>query len=176
MKKLLLEFKLALLFLAKFLGIYLIGSVLYLLWLNIFIPYPDPITEIVTAQSSHLLNMWGYRTHTFIHKSAAIVSIVYNGNSVVSVYEGCNGVNVMIIFLGFIIAFSPVRKLMIFFVISGLGILHVVNLFRVAGLFLVADHFPTWLYFTHKYLFSLIIYSITFLLWYLWIRISKKIT
>lgn len=56
----------------------------------------------------------------------------------------------------------------------GILIIHLINLGRIYLLFLVALYRPNYLYFTHKYFFTGIIYIAIFALWYIWIIITKS--
>jgi exosortase/archaeosortase family protein len=59
---------------------------------------------------------------------------------------------------------------MFWFVPTGLLIIHVVNLARIGLLFFVAEYQPDFMYFTHKYFFTAILYIIIFLLWMIWVK------
>jgi exosortase family protein XrtF len=173
MKSLLVEFKPSLVFIARFLVLYLVTNAFYLFWLTRFRPAPDPVTHAVTNQTSWLLNGLGYSTSVLPNEGPATVSIVTGGQGVVSVYEGCNGINVVIVFLSFLIALGPWQRQLFSWAVFGVILIHMVNLARIAGLFAVALHFPSWLYFSHKYMFTLAIYSTVFLLWFLWVRQTR---
>lgn len=166
------EFKPTIFFLLKFLGLYLGGNLLYGFFVTAYEPSADPITQSVTIQTADVLTLMGWATEIIHHGSKATVSIVYEGNPIVSVYEGCNGVNVMVIFIAFLISFGPFTKKLIWFVPLGLLIIHLSNLARIALLFLVSLKMPNYLYFSHKYLFTAVIYAVILLLWIVWVRIT----
>src|SRR5688572_17996385 len=144
------EFRPALLFLAKFLAIYFIGNILYGLFIETYKDHPDPITSTVTRQSAQLLNVLGYDTSTEDYPNKPKVAMKINDHYVLNVYEGCNGINVMIVFMAFLFAFGGRAKALTFFIPMGLLIIHITNLFRIALLFdLSLDH-PDQFYFFHK--------------------------
>lgn len=97
-------------------------------------------------------------------------ALVYEGKSILEVYEGCNGLNIMIIFVAFIVAFGPLNRSTLWFVPAGLMIIHVMNLLRIGLLFFVAKDLPDMMYFTHKYLFTASLYIVIFALWWFWVR------
>jgi exosortase family protein XrtF len=163
------EFRPTLLFLGKFLGLYLVGSLLYGLYVNSYKPEADPVTHWVTVQSAAVLSAIGHESIAFDIPRTRTTAIIYKERSVVSVYEGCNGLNVAIIFLSFVIAFGPYTKRMAWFIPAGLLIIHIFNLFRIIGLFLIVRYAPGYLYFTHKFLFTAFIYAIVFALWLWWV-------
>jgi exosortase family protein XrtF len=164
------EFRPTAIFLAKFLGLYLAGNLLYGLYITSFYPRPDPVTGMVTNQTAFLLSACGWPVVTHSNEHKATTSIVYEGNGVLAVYEGCNGLNTMIIFLAFVFAFGAPTKRLIWFVPLGLLIIHLANLGRIGLLFVVSEYRPSYLYFTHKYLFTAVLYVVVFLLWVWWVR------
>ena len=169
-RELLREFRPTILFLIKFIGIYLVGNVLYGLYVTAYDPAPDPATRWVTLQTARALDIagWPATTADYAHKPTTI--ILHEGRGIVSVYEGCNGLNVMVIFMGFVLAFGPMRKAMWWFIPLGILLIHLSNLLRIGLLFLVTLYFPRTLYFAHKYLFTAFIFLIVFGLWIWWVR------
>lgn len=97
-------------------------------------------------------------------------SLVLNGGIVVNVYEGCNAINVSILFVAFLFAYKKSFKATLVFAIIGLISIYLFNLFRVGGLFLVALYFPDSLYLMHKFVFTGVIYAFVFGLWFIWVQ------
>lgn len=168
------EFKPTLLFLGKFVAVYFSGNILYGIWIESLGNYPDAITIVVTDQSRDLLNLFFDNVTSVISLSQPIVSLLIDSQVVVSVFEGCNGVNVVIVFLSFLLAYGGTLKKLFLFSIAGVVGIHIMNLIRIMLLFFIAYSHPSYLYFTHKYLFTGIIYSFTFALWYLWVTKYSK--
>ncbi len=163
------EFKPALTFLVKFVVIYLVGNVLYGLFVTYYYPEADPVTQLVTDQSSGLLQLFGFDTEVVRNASKPHVALVLDGRAIISVYEGCNGLNVMIIFAAFLAAFGPVAKRTFYFWLAGTLAIHAFNLIRVIVLFWIAWEYPSRFYFLHKYFFTASLYMVVFILWYLWL-------
>lgn len=169
------EFKPAMLFLAKFVGIYLVANLLYGLYVSSYRPKPDPITRNVSDQTAAILRATGYTVISQDSENKPTTRIEWQDRNVLSIYEGCNGINTAIIFLAFIVAFGPLRWNAVFFTLAGLLIIHVTNLLRILWLFLVAVKYPQYLYFSHKYLFTAALYFVIFVLWMLWVKkFSRK--
>jgi exosortase family protein XrtF len=164
------EYKPAILFLLRFLGIYILGNVVYGMWIVSFGHLPDPFTQLVTANSSWLLNLIGFKASTFMSGLYPSVSLQLDGTTVVNVYEGCNAINVAILFVAFLFAYKGSVKRTVLFSVIGLATIYVFNLFRVAGLFLVAKYFPDQLYLMHKFVFTGVLYAFIFFLWFLWVK------
>jgi len=170
------EFKPTILFLVKFFGIYLIGNLLYGAWITHWDPSPDPATHLVTSQSTAIVKLFGYDASVQDYSNKPTTSIQFDNQGVISVYEGCNGLNVGIVFLAFVFAFGPYIKSLVWFVPLGLLIIHIANLARIVLLFFVSLYEPRYLYFTHKYLFTAFIYLFVFLLWLWWVMKLAKPT
>ena len=164
------EFKPTILFLVKFIGIYVVANLLYGWYVTVYEPNPDPVTRIVSEHTAIALTGCGWHTITEDRINRPTTKLLYEGKSVLSVYEGCNGVNVMIIFVAFLVAFGPMRKALLWFIPVGLLIIHGINLARIALLFWVSLYMPDFMYFTHKYLFTAILYVVVFLLWIGWVK------
>ena len=168
------EFKPALLFVAKFLVIYFIGNILYGIYVESFGHVADPATNWVTDQSVTILNWVGEATEAYKDDANPKVHILLNERTVLSIYEGCNGLNVIVIFVAFLFAYGGKWIRVIWFIPFGVLFIHMANLTRIVLLYFVAEYYPNFMYFTHKYLFTGFIYAFVLLLWYWWAtRISK---
>ncbi len=164
------EFRPALGFLAKFLAIYFLANIVYGLLITWSNPQPDLVTRWVTDQAALVLRVCGWPSVAVNHVTTPTTSIVYKGSAIVSVFEGCNGINVAIIFVAFLLAFGPVGKRMSWFLPMGLLVIHVSNILRIVLLFLVTVYLPGYVYITHKYFFTASIYATIFVMWIAWVR------
>jgi len=162
--------KAILFFLLKFIGFYIVVNTAYGFWINSYYPGPDPITEMVTHQSAAIISLTEDNIMVEGTTNSANVPIVQGTQRVISVFEGCNGLNVMIVFVSFIVAYSGTWKKNVIFGLIGVVLIHIANLFRVALLFFISKYYPDNLYFFHKYLFTGMLYILVFFLWYLWVK------
>ncbi|MBI3217905.1 MAG: exosortase family protein XrtF [Bacteroidetes bacterium] len=169
------EFKPTIFFLLKFLGLYLSLNLLYGFYVTSFEPAPDPVTHIVSQHTARILSVLGWQSTATDYPQKPSVAIIHQAKTIVSVYEGCNSVNVMIVFLAFVFSFGQLRKSLLWFVPLGLTFLYAINIARIGLLFLVSLKLPHFLYFSHKYLFTAIIYLFVLLLWIYWIRLQSKL-
>ncbi len=165
------EFKPTTFFLVKFLVIYVAGNLLYGVFVSSYGQRPDILTRVVTSQTSFLLSGMGWSTSVVDDQVRPTTFIKNEGRSIIAVYEGCNGINVMIIFVGFIFSFGGSRQHMWWFILLGLALIHLLNLIRLMLLFVITIELPRYLYFTHKYLFTSVIYLLTFILWIWWVKV-----
>ncbi len=169
------EYKPTIFFLLRFLGVYIIGNVLYGLWVVSFGIIADPVTQFITHNTAWLLNVLGVDATTFSAGIAPNLSLQLNGATVLNVYEGCNAINVSILFMAFLFAYTgPIKKTILFSLI-GLVAIYIFNIIRLVGLFLIAIYFQDQFYFTHRFVFTGVIYAFVFLLWFIWVaKINKS--
>lgn len=170
------EFRPTILFLLKFVGIYVVGNLLYGLYVTSYEPAPDPMTRWATHQTAIALTACGWSTYSEDTINKPTTNLIYQEKNILAVYEGCNGINVMIIFIAFLVAFGPLTKQLFWFIPVGLVLIHIVNLTRITLLFWVSIYMRQYMYFMHKYFFTAILYVVVFMLWVWWVRkfASKK--
>ncbi|MEJ8800551.1 exosortase X [Pontibacter sp. H249] len=155
------EYNKVLRFLILALGLCFGWFILYDLWLSGF---DDWLTSKVVYLSVGFLNLIGYNAE------ARNIMIQIDGKDTVYVYHACNGMVLMALFVGFIIAFPgpPLKKLL--FIPAGLFVINLLNVIRVAALAVNAHYSNHTLDFNHKYTFTIIVYAAIFGLWMLWVK------
>lgn len=170
MKSYLKDFKPTILFLTKFLVLYFVLNVAYGLYIDHYHPMPDPVTRWVSNHSNALLQLFGSQTTCQDRSDIPAVNIKNGHQAVLSIFEGCNGLNVSIIFVAFLLSFGRPQQKLLWFIPLGLVVIHLTNLMRITLLYSVSVNLPQFMYFAHKYLFTAIIYIVIFGVWYVWIN------
>lgn len=151
------------------------GNVIYGLWVVSYGSIADPLTVLVANHTAFLLGLVSSNVGVLPSVVLPNVSLLLNGTIVVNVYEGCNAINVSILFIAFLFAYRGRFKPTLAFSLIGLFSIYIFNLFRVGGLFLVALYFPDHLYLMHKFVFTGVIYGFVFLLWFIWVaKVNHK--
>ena len=168
------EFKPALRFLLVFIGVYVAGNVAYGLFVEWYRPQPDPLTKWVTSQSALLLTTFSDPVSAVVSGRGPFVLLTKNDRTILSVFEGCNGLNVMIVFASFVVAFGGKARSIFLFILSGAFLLHLANLMRLVLLYQTALKRPALFYYFHKYLFTAVLYVVVFGLWYFWIERIRR--
>jgi exosortase family protein XrtF len=174
LKALLKEFRPALLFLGKFLVFYFVGNILYGLFIESHHNRPDTVTRVVTNHSAWLLNVIGHRVTVEDHKSEPKIALKQHQRVVLYIFEGCNSVNVIIVFLSFLFAYGGSPRKLAIFLPTGLLTIHVFNLLRLDLLFYMAWSNSSQFYYFHKYFFTAILYLVVFALWTVWVFWSNE--
>lgn len=183
------DFKPTIFFLLRFFGVYFAFSFLYGLYINQYDtaapPETDPITRVITYQCAHTSSLMGYQAEMIEndHKNYESAeeqtydSLWLNDQYAISIEEGCNGVNLMILFMAFVVGFGGKVLNMILFIPAGIVFIHLANIGRLMLLSLLnVEWGGQAFHFFHKYGFTAVIYIAIFLLWYLWVmRFSGKL-
>lgn len=162
--------KAILIFLVKFVGLYLVLNTAYAFWADRYKPEADPLTRVVTHQTTTILNWFEDGVSVGESFNSANVPIRQDNRTIVSVFEGCNSINVIVVFLSFVIAFAGSWTKTSVFIVLGAMLIYLCNLGRVVLLFFVAKYYPNNLYFFHKYLFTAVLYGVVFILWFIWVK------
>lgn len=169
------DFKPSIFFLAKFIGLYIVLNVAYGFYLNASKGEADFVTKWVTEQTASIIDVYEDKIATGPKDDLKSIFIYKDSQAILSVYEGCNGLNVMVIFISFMIAYGKIGKRMLWFIPVGLLVIHLFNILRILLLFHVTISMPDFLYFSHKYLFTAFIYIAVFGMWALWIfKVNEK--
>lgn len=182
------EFKPTILFLVKFFAIYIGFSILYGFYIKGYDTaepsQTDPITHFISYNCTNSSRLMGY-TPTIVmddhhnrdyEEELTYDSIWMDGVYAISIEEGCNGINIMLLFIAFVIAFGGNLIKMLIFIPAGILFIHIANIGRLMALSLINVEFGGQAFhFFHKYLFTAVIYLAVLFLWYLWaVKFSDK--
>ena len=156
-----------------FTGIYLIGMMLYSLYLAMNFSeayFPDPITHYVAEQSAAVLRALDYPAFLTAHQTDPVLKMTIHGKYLVRIMEGCNGLAILILNIAFIVAFAQRFKNTLLYLLATSALLYAINIVRIALISTGIYHFPTYTTFLHEILFPLIIYGTVLILWWTWIK------
>lgn len=171
------KYKAFLLFLAKFLGSYLVLIFLYQIFLDNVIDTQfnvDAFTAIVSNQTKMILELWGYDVTLVRHQTEAAVRIILFEKPIVRIVEGCNAMSIMILFVAFIVAFSATFLRTFLYILSGIVVIHILNILRISTLIVGMLHYREYEDLMHDVIFPLFIYGVVFGLWILWVNKFSK--
>ncbi len=167
--------KTVVLFLIKFFGSYLLLFLLYSFYLNKtqneIAPFAcAPITKTVAEQTKYLLDSFGYPTELVQDTETLALKLFINGKITALIVEGCNAISIIILFIAFIIAFAGKFKSTILYILFGSLLIYFTNIVRIVIISIAIYEYPQYQDVLHEIIFPSIIYGITFLLWFIWIR------
>ena len=96
------------------------------------------------------------------------------GNRGVEIQNGCNGMELLGLYAGFIIAYSGDAKKRLMFIAGGIGMLFIANVFRIAFFVLSNLYYPNFWDPIHHWSSYVFFYPIVLTLWYLWTTVSDR--
>lgn len=166
------DFKPALRFLLIFLSVYFGLNLMYGVWIESLGNKPDIATHWVSTQSANLVSLISDEAYAVPNTEGPTIKIICKNRVILNVFEGCNGINVVIVFLAFILAFGGSIKKMLWFIPTGLLVIHLFNLGRIILLYYLSYNNSTFFYYFHKYFFTAVIFGVVFILWWLWIILN----
>lgn len=167
------DFQPAIRFLLVFLATYFVLNLIYGIWIESLGNKPDAVTQWTSAQSAALARLLSYDASILPNESEPKIGVLNGERIVINVFEGCNGLNVMIVFVAFIVAFGGAPRRMWWFIPLGFVVVHITNLVRILLLYFLADQGSSFFYYFHKYFFTAAIYVAVFVLWWVWIVLNN---
>ncbi len=103
-------------------------------------------------------------------------AIVFFGpNRLIGIADPCNGLNLIVLFIGFIVVYPSKVSLKLIYAFVGIVAVILLNIARCAGLGLIHNSYPSLTDFAHHYAFKIITYLAIFLMWYWFVKLTNKI-
>lgn len=122
------------------------------------------LTTLVVDGSVWGLNVLGFESMSLDH-------VIYiNGQHSVLVANQCNGLELIALFVGFLICFPGDIKSKILYVFAGSVIIALSNIVREIALSLNYNYFQASFDLNHKYTYTLIVYALVFVIWKHWLN------
>ena len=153
-------------FVVKAVGLYLLWFVLYDMYLAPSGRLDAWLNQRVAEDGITLLELFGYSGSTVPGIDQTIMCI--DNREILGVGNPCNGLELFVLFTGFILCFPGNAKMKAWFIPAGILVIHFVNVIRAAVLVLIQKYAPEHLDFNHHYTFTIVVYAIIFLLWMIW--------
>lgn len=152
-------------FVAKMTAVLAVWYVVYNLWL-----LPDGrldawLSVNVAAATANVLSL-------FFDAAVADGRYVYLNEVGIHIVNGCNGLDALSLFVGFVLAYPGTWRRRALFIPAGLLFIVFVNVLRCASLLIISDRFPQHFDSVHGFHALWIFYVAIFLLWMLWARVG----
>ena len=129
----------------------------------------DGITTRLSEQVVGLLHYYESDVTSIPLESEPAMSVVFKGERICRIIEGCNAVSVMILFAAFVFAFSSGFKKTSLFILIGVTLIYLLNITRIVILIPALFYYPEYEELLHDVIFPLFIYGVVFLLWIIWV-------
>ena len=123
----------------------------------------NPYTTFVADESCAVLNVLG--------EHARVAGQVLSSNRFsVTIFNGCNGLEAILIFVSGVIAFPAPWRRKAIGVLLGFGAIQVFNVIRVVSLFYIGVFRPAWFAVSHVFVWQSLVIVFGVVLWLVWVR------
>ncbi len=159
-------------------------KILYLVFLLPSRVVDKPLSHAVAGGAAWTLNKFTHSTN-YSDKSEdgkvitdyglttmPLDNIYFRDDNVVSIEDPCNGLELFVLYAGFIICMPALIQRKVIFIVGGILLIHVINVLRCAGITYVTLYYPGNADFAHHYVFTFIVYAF---IMGLWLIFSKKL-
>ena len=102
-------------------------------------------------------------------------TIFLGSKRLIGIADGCNGLQLLVLFVGFIFAYPGKMYFKFCYSIIGIILIELLNICRCTCLALVYDSCPHLTEFAHHYLFNMITYTAVFFLWVQFVKINRHL-
>ncbi len=168
-------------FLIRAFIIFLVWKSTYYLVLSPLRILDKPLTQITAKTTLHTLQ-WMYPNDLFCYKELTPfnktdffgTNIVRYGKKVIGIADPCNGLELFVLYVGFLFCIPSTLKRMGFFVLAGLLVIYILNISRCSLIACLNMSRSIYGDFAHHYLFKLVVYAGIFGGWMLYLRGGKN--
>jgi exosortase/archaeosortase family protein len=158
-----------LVFAGKLLGYFGVWYIIYELWVLPEGSLDAWLSVNIVAVTGGLLSAGGFD----LFLDGRVLGLT--GTSGVIIINGCNGLEAIGLFIGFVMAYPGDRLKRALFLPTGILVIYLVNILRVGVLVLLQSYYPASFDFAHDYSTSAIFYLAIFGLWVIWINYGGKV-
>jgi exosortase/archaeosortase family protein len=168
---------------------FLKGCVVFIVWksLYLFFLLPNrvldgPLTYAVGKGTIRALNFITF-SHNFSAEKGVlehnefgtiriepIMQIDAQNRKALAVADACNGLELIVLYLGFIVCFPSGISRKSVFSVAGIALIYICNVLRCSSLVLIYLRYPAYLSFSHHYVFTFLVYAFIFYLWYVFTK------
>ncbi len=164
-----------------FIKLFLLFSIWFVCYTIILRPkriIDRPLTNLITISSANLINFFSPSTPPITWIEATEEEdgrnqLVQNGKKVLGVWDVCNGIDLMFIYIGIIILLPYFAKRKLIFIACGIIAITVANIIRVSALYFISVYQRNAFDFSHHYLFTILMYILIFYGWLLFVKKGK---
>ena len=161
------------------------GVILLVVWkviyLGLLLPgrvIDAPLTRVVgvitTAGLNRVTNSHNYTSKSEMGKEEDIdqnavsvmqQSVYFNDKKIVGVYDGCNALELFVLYAGFIACVPAMLSRKLAFIFGGIALIFIVNILRCVGIAYLVQYYPKHADFAHHYFFVFVVYALIIALW-----------
>lgn len=132
-----------------------------------------PLTNFITSVVTKAINLTE-GNHTLSWKedfaNGGRNYLVKDGKKAFGIYDVCNGIDLMFIYIGIIVLLPATLKRKLIFSFAGILFIIIANIIRVYSLYFIYFHYRPAFEISHHYIFTILIYALIFYGWLLFIK------
>ncbi len=135
-----------------------------------------PLTNFLAKAVVKVINYVAPPTPSLAYTENAVDKCTYltqNNKEIFAIFDYCNGVDLMFIYVGIIFLLPYTIKRKVAFSIGGLIAINIMNVIRITCLYLIYVYNRNAFDFSHHYLFTLVMYLLIFYGWLLYTKNQK---
>jgi exosortase/archaeosortase family protein len=152
-------------------------KLIYLLFLMNTRILDDPLTNHVGISAAYVLNhfsgMHQFEAIKNIDTSimegqiqiAQVSTILHRHQKVLHIADGCNGLELMVLYSGFIFCYPSTKKRKIGYILIGLLMIDFFNIARCSMLGFIKEYYHPYFYISHHFVFKAVVYAVIVILW-----------
>lgn len=163
-------------FFAKLIGLIVAWELLYQLLLKPGRILDGPLTNLVTAISVAIINLF-YSANNLVTYVVGVEQgsdvLFLNGKAVFIIADQCNALDLMVIYLGMLFLLPSRLKRKLAFMVLGILVILLANILRCVALYWLYMNHRAYFDFNHHYTFTILLYLLIFGGWLLF---TKNIT
>jgi exosortase/archaeosortase family protein len=160
-----------------FIKLAILGSVWFVSYHLILKPgrtIDRPLTNFLTASVSKCINVLSPSESISwvqsLDKTKDCAYLVKNDKKVFGIWDVCNGIDLMFIYVGIVVLLPYPAKRKIIFCIAGVIVIIFANIIRITSLYYIFHYHPGAFDFSHHYLFTILMYILIFYGWLLYTK------
>jgi len=102
-------------------------------------------------------------------------TIFFGPKRLIGIADACNGLSLLVLFVGFIIAYPGKIYFKVIYSFIGIILIILLNISRCTALAMLHNAYPQLTEFAHHYVFKIIVYGLVFYLWIQFVKINQKL-
>ncbi len=141
---------------------------------HLFLQDGNPVDDFLRISEANwvirLLGLVGYEVYVEVGGLTKTVLFLDGGERLIGIEDSCNGLVLLVVFVGFVLSFPSRWIDRLKFIPVGVLFIYVMNVVRIFALALIQIHYPQYLDFNHHYTFTILVYLDIFLLWMAYVK------
>lgn len=162
-----------------FIKLFLVFSIWFVCYTLLLKPgriIDKPLTNLITIAVTKSINIFSPSTSPLTwmeNQEKPCTHLIRDNAAVFDIYDVCNGVDLMFIYLGVLFLLPYPLKRKIAYGTGGVVAIILMNIIRICSLYFIYVYHRSAFDFSHHYLFTLLMYVLIFYGWLLFVKKSR---